>query len=403
MNDGFLLGVCAVLLVLLLAALAWGWRQRRALDAERTYWQQQRAQQPQPTLPPLFVATATALDEGLVLLDRQQHIRFANAAFQVLIAPATAREGQSLITVLRDYQADAVVRAALERNEPQTATIQPVLSPRTLQIVCHPLPSDDDGALVLLRDVTQIALLERARRDMVANVGHELRTPIATIKLLVETLQSEPPPPIAQRMLGQLDDELTSMTHLVDELRELSQIESGRLAMRMQPADVQAVVEHAVERLSPQAERRELQLATEIEPDLPHVLIDDERIEQVVLNLLNNALKFTPAGGTITALARCAGRGNNVSAREMEELGKMNGQQAVLVAVSDTGIGIPQLEQERVFERFYKVDRARTRNRGGTGLGLAIAKHVVERHAGRIWAESEEGRGSTFSFLLPLA
>jgi len=400
MGDQILL-LCVLLL--LAAALVWGWRQRRALEAERAYWQQQRAQRPQYTLPPLFVATATALDEGLVLLDRQQRIRFANGAFQALIAPAAAREGQGLITVLRDYQADAVVRAALERNEPQTATIHPVLSPRTLQIVCHPLHSDDDGALLLLRDVTQIALLERARRDMVANVGHELRTPIATIKLLVETLQSEPPPQIAQRMLGQLDDELTSMTHLVDELRELSQIESGRLAMRLQPADVQVVVEHAVERLRPQVERRDLHLVVEIEPELPQVLIDDERIEQVVLNLLNNALKFTPAGGTITALARCAGKGADVSARETDELEKMSGQQAVLVAISDTGIGIPQPEQERVFERFYKVDRARTRNRGGTGLGLAIAKHVVERHAGRIWAESEEGQGSTFSFLLPLA
>ncbi len=403
MGNQPLLLLCFLLLVLLLVALMWGWRQRRVLQAERAYWHQQRVQQSQPVLPPLFVATATALDEGLVLLDRQQRIRFANAAFQALIAPAAAQEGHGLITVLRDYQADAVVRAALERNEPQTATIHPVLSPRTLQIVCHPLHSDNDGALVLLRDVTQIALLERARRDMVANVGHELRTPIATMKLLVETLQSEPPPPIAQRMLGQLDDELSSMTHLVDELRELSQIESGRLAMRMQPADVQAVVEHAVDRLRPQAERRELQLVTEIESDLPHVLIDDERIEQVVLNLLNNALKFTPAGGTITVRSRCAGRGTHVSARETEELSKMNGQQAVLVAVSDTGIGIPQPEQERVFERFYKVDRARTRNRGGTGLGLAIAKHVVERHAGQIWAESEEGRGSTFCFLLPVA
>ncbi len=392
-----------LLLVLLGVALLWGWGQRHALTTERAYWHQQRAQHALPVLPSLFVATATALDEGLVLLDRQQRMRFTNAAFQTLIAPAAAQEGHSLITVLRDHQADAVVRVALERNEPQTATIQPVLSPRTLQIVCHPLSGDDGGALVLLRDVTQIALLERARRDMVANVGHELRTPIATIKLLVETLQSEPPPPIAQRMLGQLDDELSSMTHLVDELRELAQIESGRLAMRMQPADVHAVVEHAVERLRPQAERRDLQLATEIAPDLPHALIDDERIEQVVLNLLNNALKFTPAGGTITVHVRCAGHGADVSAREMDEVRKMHGQQAVLVAVSDTGIGIPLGEQERVFERFYKVDRARTRNRGGTGLGLAIAKHVVERHAGSIWVDGEEGRGSTFTLLLPVA
>jgi two-component system phosphate regulon sensor histidine kinase PhoR len=396
--------VCSVLTVLLGVALVWGWRQRRDLQSERAYWQRRHAQPVDDALPPLFLATADALDEGLVVLDPQQHIRFANAAFQALVAPAVAHEGQSLIAVLRDYQADAVVRAALERREPQTATIQPVLSSRTLQIVCHPLLNNTDGgALVMLRDMTQLALLERARRDMVANVSHELRTPIATIKLLVETLQSEPPPPIAQRMLGQLDDELSSMTHLVDELRELAQIESGRLAMRLQPADVSDVVQHAVERLRAQAERRELQLVLDIAPALPHALFDDERIEQVVLNLLNNALKFTPAGGTITVRVRCAGQGADVSAHEREELGKMHNEQAVLVAVNDTGIGIPQPEQERVFERFYKVDRARTRNRSGTGLGLAIAKHVVERHAGCIWVESEEGRGSTFTFLLPVA
>lgn len=394
--------LCLVLCVLLVAALVWGWHQRRVLQGERAYWHQQHAQPPTSALPPLFVAAATALDQGLVLLDPQQHIRFANEAFRALIAPTPVQDGQSLIMVLRDSQADAVVRATLTRNEAQTAVIQPVLSPRTLQIVCHPLPNDD-GALLLLRDVTQIALLERARRDMVANVGHELRTPIATIKLLVETLQSEPPPLIAQRMLGQLDDELSAMTHLVDELRELSQIESGRLAMRLQPADVGAVVEHAAARLGAQAERRDLHLVTEIAPALPLVLIDDERIEQVVLNLLNNALKFTPAGGTITVTVRCAGHGAHVSPRETTALEKMNGQRAVLVAVSDTGIGIPLGEQERVFERFYKVDRARTRNQGGTGLGLAIAKHVVERHAGQIWAESEEGQGSTFAFLLPVA
>lgn len=403
MADSFILLASALLALVALGALAWGWRQRRDLMADRAYWQRQRAQRDNDSLPALFVATAAALEEGLVLVDRQQRIRFANQAFQQLVAPTTATEGQGLITVLRDYQADAVVRAALERNEPQTATIHPVLSPRTLQIVCYPLNNEQDGALVLLRDVTQLALLERARRDMVANVSHELRTPLASIKLLVETLQSEPPPTIAQRMLGQIDDELTAMTHLVDELRELAQIESGRLAMRLQPTDVGEVVEHAVARLRAQAERRGLHITVETTPDVPPALIDDERVEQVVLNLLNNALKFTPTSGTITVQVRLARRTDVLSSREAQELDAMGVEQAVLVAVTDTGIGIPMHEQERVFERFYKVDRARTRNRGGTGLGLAIAKHVIERHAGRIWVESEESRGSTFAILLPLA
>jgi two-component system phosphate regulon sensor histidine kinase PhoR len=190
----------------------------------------------------------------------------------------------------------------------------------------------------------------------------------------------------------------------VDELRELSQIESGRMVMTLQPTDLGAIIERAVARVQTQAERRELQLVTEISPDLPAALLDAERIGQVLLNLLNNALKFTPAGGAIT-VAACLPDVAAITpgSRLQQELAQSDLEEAVLVTVRDTGIGIPAQEVDRVFERFYKVDRARTRNSGGTGLGLAIVKHLVERHSGRIWVESQEGVGSTFSLLLPVA
>lgn len=395
-----------VLGLLLLISVIWGWRQRSELRAEQDYWQRKRETLDSRSLPPLFLATAAALESGLLLLDHAQRIRFANESLvRMFNADGRAIEGQGVIMLLRDYQADALIKSAIESGEVQSTTLQPVLSPRTLHITCYPISAPEEySAIVLLRDITQLAQLERARREMVANVSHELRTPLASIKLLVETLQSSPPPPVAQKMLGQIDDELESMTHLVDELRELSQIESGRMVMTLRAEDLGAIIERAVSRLRPQAERRSLDLAAEVCPGLPLALLDAERIGQVLLNLLNNALKFTPAGGKV-AISACVAEATMLpdTSRLRHELNQTELEQALLIVVSDTGIGIPAQEVERVFERFYKVDRARTRNSGGTGLGLAIAKHLVERHGGSIWVESQEGVGSRFSLLLPIA
>lgn len=394
-----------VLSALLIAALFWGWQQRRELVAERAYWQRRRAALISRDLPPLFLATADALESGLLLIDRSHRVHFANQSLtQMFNIELKQIQGQGLITLIRDYQADALIESAIETGEVQSTTIQPVLSSQTLHITCYPLDVlQEYSAIVLLRDMTQLAQLERARREMVANVSHELRTPLASIKLLVETLQSSPPPDITTRMLGQIADELESMTHLVDELRELSQIESGRLVMSMRPTDMDTIIERAVTRLRAQAEHRSLRLIIAPHSELPPALMDGERIGQVLLNLLNNALKFTPAGGAITIAAEPIHVGQESNQRWSYEIRQTGLEQALLIRVQDTGIGIPSSEADRVFERFYKVDRARTRNSGGTGLGLAIAKHLIEGHGGRIWVESKEGAGSTFSFLLPVA
>jgi two-component system phosphate regulon sensor histidine kinase PhoR len=394
-----------VLSALLIAALVWGWQQHRELVAERAYWQHRRAALTSRDLPPLFLATADALESGLLLIDRNHRVHFANQSLTHMFNTELEQSrGQGLITLIRDYQADALIESAIENGEVQSTTIQPVLSSQTLHITCYPLDVPQEySAIVLLRDMTQLAQLERARREMVANVSHELRTPLASIKLLVETLQGSPPPEITTRMLGQIGDELESMTHLVDELRELSQIESGRLVMSMRPTAIDPLVERAVTRLRAQAEHRRLKLVIAPHPELPPALMDGERIGQVLLNLLNNALKFTPAGGTITVTVEPVSGEQETSQRWSCELQQTGLEQALLIRVQDTGIGIPASEVDRVFERFYKVDRARTRNSGGTGLGLAIAKHLIEGHGGRIWVESREGAGSSFSFLLPVA
>ena len=357
---------------------------------------------PESDLSPLFVALASALDDGLLVVENDRRISFANLAVgQLLGAAGGALRGQTFMTGLRDFEADQAVERALETGEAQSTVLQSARTGRTLRLTCQPVPGRAVRGLVVIRDMTQLTHLERARREMVANVSHELRTPLASVRLLVETLETEPPPPVARRMLGQIEDELQAMMQLIDELSELSQIESGRLVLRVEPVAVEDLAARALERLRTQAERRGLRIDVEPAAELPRVLVDEGRMGQVLANLLHNAIKWTPAGGTITIRAIPATPPPDE--RTARELQYVDGADWIKISVEDTGIGIPAGETERIFERFYKVDRARTREGGGTGLGLAIAKHLVEHHGGRIWAEAREGQGSTFSMLLPVA
>jgi two-component system phosphate regulon sensor histidine kinase PhoR len=235
-------------------------------------------------------------------------------------------------------------------------------------------------------------------------------------------------------MLGQMTHEIDAVTQLAEELHELSQIESGRVTMQFAPDDVNVAMEHALSRIRPQAERKQIQVHAHLTAQHLPVLIDERRVSQVLLNLLHNAVKFTAEGGTIHVRAQSvlvdehSPRAAAIdpymlehedsfsaigSTREDPPLLNDNGQEIrfplahpsgiwMLVSVCDTGIGIPAQDLPRIFERFYKVDRSRNREVGGTGLGLAIAKHLIEGHGGRLWADSKEGRGSTFYFTLPL-
>ncbi len=391
--------IIGALILALGASLFWGvrlWRRLRQLPAP--------PQTRNELFPPLFHAAATAIDSGLVLVDVDRRVRYLNQqAEELLNLSRSVGIGQGLITLVRDYQVDSMVGDAIAANEPREIVIQPLGRHRTLRLRAAPLADGAEGALLLVRDVTQLSMLERARRDMVANVSHELRTPLASMKLLVETLQSGPPAPVAARMLSHMAQEVDAITQLVEELHELSQIESGRVALQLVPAALAPVVMRSLERIRPQAERKGLQLHAQVPDDLPLVLMDDNRIGQVLLNLLHNALKFTPEGGqlTISAMVTVTGEGTAVPVPDMPPSHEPG--QWIVVSVADSGIGIPASDLPRIFERFYKVDRARTRNVGGTGLGLAIAKHLVEGHGGRIWATSVEGQGSTFYLTLPVA
>jgi two-component system phosphate regulon sensor histidine kinase PhoR len=389
--------IIATLVIALGLLIVWGWRQRRIAS-------QSLPPSPQSdSFSPLFHAAAHAFDDGVVLVDADRRVRYINRqAEELLNLSHTISIGQGLITLARDYQVDAMVEEAIASAEPRESIFQPIGRQRTLRLRAIPLDHGERGALLLVRDVTQLSLLERARRDLVANVSHELRTPLASMKLLVETLQSDPPPPVAKRMLNQIAQEVDAITQLVEELHELAQIESGRVALQLVPAPLAPLVARTIERIRPQMDRKHLQMTTDVPDDLPQALIDCNRVGQVLLNLLHNASKFTPEGGRVSIAASVIVVGDGSPPPPGLPPSHAPGQW-LLLSVTDNGIGIPAADLSRIFERFYKVDRARTRNAGGTGLGLAIAKHLVEGHGGRIWATSIEGEGSTFYLTLPVA
>lgn len=390
---------------------------------------------------PLFQAIASSIDAGLIIVNHERKVRFVNTQAQELLGiDSYTADNQGLIALLRDYRADVLVSEVVQDDEPREETLQPLSSNRTLHLRCSPLATNGDtsGALLIIRDVTQLNMLERSRRDLVANVSHELRTPLSSLKLLLETVQSEPPPDVARRMLEQMAQEVDAVTQLVEELHELSQIESGRVTLKFAAGSIKQAIERTLVRIQPQAERKAIQVHAHFPDGDIAVLIDEHRINQVVLNLLHNAVKFTPEGGTITVSSHrlsvdepptraaalrqrahallphaasapgsrpdASDSGHKMTAELTDTIVPASHPPGlwVVTSIHDTGIGIPSQDLPRIFERFYKVDRSRTQT-GGTGLGLAIAKHLIEGHGGRLWASSEEGRGSTFSFTLPVA
>ncbi len=339
----------------------------------------------------MLAAVLAHMADGVLIGDSSGRVRLINpAAARLLGVDQQAAVGERFVTLVRDHQITGLWRRCRDCNEELGETVDMGTHRPFLRVVATPLSGPAEGeCLVLLQDLTEMRRLETVRRDLVSNLSHELRTPLAGLKAVVDTLRDGAleDPPAARRFLDRIDTEVDALTQMVQELLELSRIESGQAPLRLAPAAVAGLVIPPVDRLQPQAERGGLTVAVDLpaagdEPGLPAVLADAERVREVVTNLVHNAIKFTPAGGRVTVSARQAGR-------------------EVIVSVEDTGVGIAAADLPRIFERFYKADRARSG--GGTGLGLSIARHIVQGHGGRIWAESVEGRGSAFYFSLPVA
>jgi two-component system phosphate regulon sensor histidine kinase PhoR len=327
---------------------------------------------------------ATVLDQltdGVLIADSQGMIQFANPAAGKLFQSSNP-VGRSLTEVIRHHQLIEAWRRCRQTGELQSESVEVPARHQFLQLIVIP-DSQTSGSLLLVQDLTRIRRLETVRRDFISNLSHELRTPLASLKALTETLQDGAldDPPAARRFIDHIQIEVDALTQMVTELLELSRIESGRLSLDLQPAAPCDLLSSASKRMQLQAERAGLTLRVECADGLPKVKIDSQRLEQVLVNLIHNAVKFTRVGGEIV-------------------LGAEAGTGEVRFVVRDTGIGIPADDVPRIFERFYRVDKSRAGS--GTGLGLSIAKHIVEAHNGRIWAESVEGQGSVFYFIVPL-
>ncbi len=327
--------------------------------------------------------------DGLIIADGAGKVKLINPAARRLlkITPKVAAN-HSIAEIVRHHELIALWQRCQTENKEQVAAVE-LGRDLFLRAVVTPYQEQETrGYLVILQDLTQIRTLQTIRRDFVSNISHELRTPLASLRAVVETLQDGAldDPPAAARFLNRAEHEVDTLTQMVEELLELSLIESGLVPLKLAPTAVSDLLLSPLERLRPQAKRDKIELILDLPARLPMVTADAERAQRVATNLLHNAIKFTPPGGKVTVRAR---------QRKQET--------AVTISVTDTGDGIPAADLPRIFERFYKSDRARTRGQGGTGLGLAIARHIVQAHNGRIWAKSKEGQGSAFYFTLPVA
>jgi two-component system phosphate regulon sensor histidine kinase PhoR len=344
--------------------------------------------------------------DGVLITDDQGLVRLINpAAATSLDTDGERALGRSFAQVARDHRVIDLWRRCYKERVEQVEPVEMDRQGAFLQVIVTPLQdSQDRSCLIILQDLTRMRQLETVRRDFISNISHELRTPMASLKALVDTLRAGAlhDPPAAQRFLDRMDLEVDALTQMVQELLQLSRIESGRAPIRLEPVNMAEVVIPPLERLRPQMERAELALSVDIPSPPPSVLADIDRIQQVVTNVVHNAIKFTPAGGSIQVSVREFSLvDEKCTAEELAglEMTELESGYWVLITVEDTGVGIPSSNLPRIFERFYKADRARSG--GGTGLGLSIAKHIVQAHNGHIWAESVEDQGSSFYVALP--
>ncbi|MDY6892479.1 MAG: ATP-binding protein [Chloroflexota bacterium] len=331
-----------------------------------------------------MATTLSHMSDGIFVLDSNSKVTLVNQAAQRMLQLSEGHVlGYTFIEAVRDYELAEILQRCMKTGKQQTGTVEVNSLKLFLGVIATPL-EEDSGCLLILNDLTELQQLQIARHDLASNISHELRTPIASIKAIAETLHEGAieDSAVAKDFVGKINAEVDKLAQMVQELGELSRIESGEAPFQIQPFDMTEAISQAVGRLTPQADRVGLKLETTSSSTLPKALGDSDLIGHVLVNLIHNAIKFTPPGGKISVSA------------ELEN-------SYILVSIADTGVGIPADDLPRIFERFYKADRARSGS--GTGLGLAIAKHIIESHNGSIRVHSMEGKGSTFRFTIPLA
>jgi two-component system phosphate regulon sensor histidine kinase PhoR len=323
--------------------------------------------------------------DGVIMTDTDGDIILANKAAGTLFGFKEENAvNKPLIEVVHDHEVDEILKLCLKTGKEQTTQFESGLARRFIRAIAMPLNTHGrlSGALILLQDLTELRNLQTMRRDLIGNISHELRTPIAGIKAMAETLLGGAidDKKAARDFLTRIQNEADRLTQMVAELTQLSRIESGQAELKKEPVNLNALVDEILLEMKPLAERQRVVFTKELSPDLPLIQADKDRIRQTIINLVHNAIKFNKLGGKVT-----------VSTNYDDK--------SVTLSVTDTGIGISKDDLPHVFERFYKADKARAG--GGSGLGLAIAKHTIQAHGGEIRAQSEEGKVSTFTFKLP--
>lgn len=356
----------------------------------------------------LFHSLITALPVPVLVLDRQTRIQYYNQQALLLLRQETLVPDTRLDLVMHDVQMLHQIYESLRYGEPHTSVSTTENDGQAWKITTTPfyqqavtavgqkttLSSPFAYVLVTIEDIAQTRRIERIQQDFIANVSHELRTPLTSVRLLTETLEDaiDTDHEKAQEFVEKIEIEIQYLTDLVNELLELSRIESGQVAMQLETVEAQQLVREVMARMLPLAQRHRVSLRTDIQEGKTLVVADSRQITRVLVNLVHNAIKFTPSGGMIVI-----------------GTAPQPAQHRQQFFVRDTGVGIRAEDLPRIFERFYKTNRARSKadfiglGGGGTGLGLAIARHVVEAHGGHLIVESAVGEGSVFSFTLPIA
>ena len=335
-------------------------------------------------------AVVSGMFEGVILTNEKGEIVLANPSIYKLFMVDSSPEGKVPIEMVRSAIIQDIVDRVLKEKQRLTTKELIINVPEEKVIQVNGVPVMEkgklEGAILVFHDITELRRLERVRQDFVANVSHELRTPISSIKGYAETL-----------LEGAINDKANAkdfveiiyrdserLAKLIDDILDLSRIESDKMKMALLPTDFAGTLERSIAIMAKQAKAKLIAVKMDLPESLPKILADEARISQVLINLLDNAIKYTKEGGSVT-----------VSARPKDKY--------IQIDVSDTGIGIPEEDISRIFERFYRVDKARSRELGGTGLGLSIVKHIVQAHDGEVWVKSLVGHGSTFSFIIPKA
>ena len=332
-----------------------------------------------------------ALPDGLVVVDEKHRIHMVNAVFRRAFGvPESGGIGAPMLEIVRDAATDRALAGALQDGSARRESLTVRTGDGRTEMEVNVVPFRDAlrgtaGAVILFRDVSHIRQVEEMRRDFVANVSHELRTPLSIFRGYLETLLDDPRQPPAEliRILEVMERHSDRLTTLVDDVLSLARLESPEARLELTEVHLPEFLGVILRDWEKRLGAKSLQATLDAPDELPVIAADENRLQEVIYNLLDNAVKYSPPGGKVSLSARRVG-------------------DRVQISVSDEGAGIPAADLPRVFERFYRADKARSRQIGGTGLGLSIVKHIAQLHGGSVEAESEVGRGSTFKVLLPV-